>query len=200
MNRKTLVLAAVAGALLLPAAAAAKGPSSASISGPGLAKPFRISGNGEVGGTLLGRLTEEAGFFPAVFGQQPDPMLHARPAALGPKLKIHYVVPGGDHTSMITQAVYPYARGGAVTYMRPGQPIFGMATLGGWFRAVGLKRTLVRHGLPAQPPRASSSSSSPVNLGLLAGIGIPGALVAVGAALLLARRHGHAGEPRKGLA
>jgi hypothetical protein len=189
---KRLALALLAVGLVLPAAAAAKGPSAASIRGPGLEKALVIRGT--EGSGPLGNLTTEAGFFPAAFGQQPDPMLHARPAALGPKLKIHYVVPGGDsQTFRITQDVYPYARGGAVTYMRPGQPIFGMTTHGGWFRAEGLKRTLVRQGLPARAPRASSSSSSSANLGLVAGIGIPGALVAVGAALLVARRHRSAG-------
>ena len=188
---KRLALALLALGLVLPAAAAAKGPSAASVRGPGLEKALVIHGTESSG--ALGELTNEAGFFPAAFGQQPDPMLHARPSHLGAKLRIYYVVPGGDNlTYHIVQDVYPYARGGAVTYMRPGQRIFGMGTQGGWFRAEGLKRTLVQHGLPARAPRASSSSSS-ANLGLVAGIGIPGALVAVGAALFVARRHRSAG-------
>lgn len=189
MNR--LVLALLAVALVLPAAAAAKGPSSASIRGSGLEKALVIRGT--EGSGPLGNLTTEAGFFPAAFGQQPDPMLHARPSGnLGPKLTIHYVVPGpNNRTYRIVQDAYPYAHGGAVTYMKPGQPIFDMTTQGGWFRAEGLKRTLVQQGLPARAPRASSSSSA--NLGLVAGIGIPGALVAVGAALFVARRHSRAG-------
>jgi hypothetical protein len=185
MNRSMLVLAAFAAALLLPAAAAAKGPSEASISGGGLAKTIKITGNGESDQTPLGQMTMEAGFFPAAFGQSPDPMLHARPKGnLGPKMTIHYVVPGGDNTTFsISQDLYLYADGGAVTYMKPGQPIFGMATIGGWYRAYGLKRTLVKQGLPAARPGESGSSRS--SLALLA---IPGALLVGGTALFLKRR------------
>jgi hypothetical protein len=187
MNRSMLVLAALGLGLLLPAAAAAKGPSEASISGGGLAKAIKISGNGETDQTPLGRLTMEAGFFPAAFGQSPDPMLPKRPAGnLGPKLVIRYVVPGGEgQTFHITQALYLYAKGGAVTYMRPRQPIFGMATIGGWYRAYGLKRTLVAQGVPARAPSSPSSGSS---IALLAGIGIPGALVLAGTAVFFRRR------------
>jgi hypothetical protein len=106
---------------------------------------------------------------------------------LGPRLTIHYVVPGGDNqTFYIDQDVYPYAKGGAHTYMKPGQPIFGMATIGGWYRAYGLKRTLVKLGLPASASRSARSSRS--NLALLAGIGIPGALALGGAAVFLRRK------------
>jgi hypothetical protein len=186
MNRSMFVLAAFAAALLLPAAAAAKGPSQASISGGGLAKTIVITGNGESDQTPLGQMTVDAGFFPAAFGQSPDPMLHARPKGnLGPKMTINYVVPGGDNTTFhVTQDLYLYAHGGAVTYMKPNQPIFGMATIGGWYRAYGLKRTLVKQGLPAQPSVSSSSRSS---LALLA---IPGALLVGGTALFLKRRKG----------
>src|ERR1041385_1866700 len=131
MNRSMLVLAALGLGLLLPAAAAAKGPSEASISGDGLAKAIKISGNGETEQTPLGRLTMEAGFFPAAFGQSPNPMLPKRPPGRpGPSLCCRCVGPGGDmQPSHITQSVSPYARGGAVTYIKPGQPIFGMATI-----------------------------------------------------------------------
>jgi hypothetical protein len=185
MNRLLLVPAALVAALLVPATAAAKGPSSASVSGPGLDKALTISGNGEAIGNLLGNLTTEAGYFPAVFGQQPNPMLAARPSGqLGPRLTIRYVVPfEGPRPGRITQDAYPYAAGGAVTYMKPGQPIFGTTTHGGWYRAVGLKRTLVRQGLSVTAPGASSGK-----LALVAGIGVPGALVALGAAAFLARR------------
>lgn len=188
MNRSMLVLAVLALGLLLPAAAAAKGPSAATISGDVLMKAITISGNGETEETPLGRLTMEAGFFPAAFGQSPDPMLHKRPAGpLGPRLTIHYTVPGGDNqTFYIDQVVYPYAKGGAFTYMKPGQPIFGMATIGGWYRAYGLRRTLIAQGVPARVPTARSSKS---NLALLAaGIGIPGALLLTGAAVLFRKR------------
>jgi hypothetical protein len=188
MNRSMLLLAALALALLLPTAAAAKGPSEASITGGNLTKTIKIVGDGETDATPLGQLTQEAGFFPAAFGQSPNPMMPNRPnGELGPRLTIHYVVPGGDNqTFYIDQDVYPYAKGGAHTYMKPNQPIFGMATIGGWYRAYGLKRTLVKLGLPAHASRTASSTGS--RLALLAGIGIPGALALAGAALFLRKR------------
>jgi LPXTG-motif cell wall-anchored protein len=65
--------------------------------------------------------------------------------------------------------------------MKPNQPIFGMATIGGWYRAYGLKRTLVAQGLPA----SAGEGSSGMNLALVA---IPGALVLAGTALFFGRR------------
>ena len=183
MKRFLFVL--FASALLAPAALA-KGPSEASITGPGLSKPIVFKGMDDAS-----KLTEYTGVFPAVFGQTPSPMLKGRPAGkLGPKYTIRYVVPGGNsQTFHLSQDLYPYASSGAVTYMRPGQPIFGARTTGGWYPAgVALKELLVRAGLPKSAPRASSST----NLALVAGIGIPGALALAGAALLVARRRSRA--------
>jgi len=185
MNRSMLVLAALALALLLPTAAAAKGPSEASIAGGSLSKTLKLAGSGETDASPLGQLTMEAGFFPAAYGQSPDPMLPARPSGeLGPKVTIRYVVPGGDgKTFHVSQDVYPYAKGGAVTYMKPGQPIYESRTIGGWYRAYGLKEELVRLGLPARPAQDAAGSS----YALFAGIGIPGALALTGAFLLVRR-------------
>jgi LPXTG-motif cell wall-anchored protein len=186
MTRLSLALAALAVALLLPAAALAKGPSSASISGPGLGKTIKVSGDGETAGTALGELTLAVGFFPAAFGQQPNPMLSGRPQGkLGPKYTIRYVVPGPSSTAFhITQDLYPYAAGGAVTYMKPGQRIFDFATRGGWFRGGStLKQALVRDGLPARAPSTASSSRS---LAVL--VGAPLALLLAGGAAFVARR------------
>ena len=182
---KRLVFVVCAAALFVPAALA-KGPSEASITGPGLSKAITFKGMDDAS-----RLTEYAGVFPAVFGQTPSPMLRGRPAGkLGPKYTVRYVVPGGNsQTFHLTQDLYPYAVAGAVTYMRPGQPIFGATTTGGWYPAgVALKELLIRSGLPRSVPRASSGA----NLGLVAGIGIPGALALAGAALLVARRRSRA--------
>lgn len=185
MNRFMLTLAVLAAALVLPAVALAKGPSAVTVTGPG--KTLRIAGSGETGGTPLGNLTQYAGFFPAAYGQEPDPMLKSRPhGRLGAKFTIHYLVPGPNATTYrLTQDVYPYAAAGAVTYMKPGQAIFDMRTRGGWFPAGdALKQVLVRAGLPKTAPRAASGASA----ALLAGLGVPGALVVAGAAVLFARR------------
>jgi len=182
---KRLILAAVLAGLLVPAAALAKEPSAASISGPGLNKTLTAPQNdngGDFTSTTLGRLTIATGFFPAAVGQSPDPMLPGRPAgSLGPRYTIVWTVPVPGHTHRVRQDLYPYAEGGALTYMKLGQAIFEMRTLGGWYRAYGLKRTLVRLGLPS-PARGASSGVS------LAWLGIPGALVLAGGALLFRRR------------
>jgi hypothetical protein len=153
--RKYLLAAALV-ALALPALAAAKGPSSASLSGPGLDGPLAFNGDGEVPGTTLGTLANASGFFPQMFGQSPDPTLATQPTrSLGLRYRVVYIVPGPDDTrSRVVQFVYPYAKPVAVTYMKPGQPFWNVErTHGGWYRArAGLKRVLVRAGLPSTAP------------------------------------------------
>jgi hypothetical protein len=86
MTRLTLAVAAFA-ALALPAAALAKGPTEGSISGPGFSKVVKVLYDGG-GGSAGDNLTQESGFFPAAFGQSPDPMLHRKPAGpLGDRLE-----------------------------------------------------------------------------------------------------------------
>jgi hypothetical protein len=152
---KYLVAAALLAALVLPGLSAAKGPSGASISGPGLARSLAITGNGEGPGTL-GTLAASGGFFAQMFGQAPDPTLRTRPrGTLGPRYVAVYVVPGPNSVqSRVTQSIYPYAKPVALTYMKPGQSFWDdKQTRGGWFRAsAGLKRVLVRLGLPAIAP------------------------------------------------
>jgi hypothetical protein len=159
MKRALLVLAIAA--LALPMAALGKGPSAASMDGPGSGGGITFSGDGESNGTPLGNLTEQSGFFPAVFTRQPDPMLDSRPKGdLGPKYTVTYTVPGpNNETWKIQQDVYPYAEHGPVTYMKPGQEIFELGgTRGGWFQATPqLKETLVSAGLPPSPPLASTN-------------------------------------------
>ena len=181
MKRFAFVL--LAAAVLAPAALA-KGPSAASITGPGLDHAVAVKGTEASG--LLGDLTQYSGFFPASFGQEPSPLLARRPGNLGPRYTIHYLVPGGA-IFHLTQDVYPYARGGAVTYMKPGQLIFGMHSRGGWYRGGAvLKQTLVRAGLPRTAPHSSGSSA------LLLGIGIPGAVLLTVAAVVVAIRRSSA--------
>ena len=181
---KRLAFVLLAAAVFAPAAVA-KGPSAATITGPGLDRAVSVKGTESSG--LLGDLTQYSGFFPAVFMQTPDPMLHARPSHLGPRYTIRYVVPGGA-IYHLTQFVYPYARGGAVTYMKPDQMVFGMGSVGGWYRGGDvLKQTLVRAGLPRTAPHSSGGGSA-----LLLGIGIPGAVLLVVTAVVVAIRRSSA--------
>src|SRR5436853_1355566 len=144
---KRLVLTALAAAaLVLPATAAAKGPSEAKLSGPGLSSTVTITGNGEGDtSTDLGVLVQETGFFPEIYGQSPSPLLRAKPTALGPRYTVVYTVPGTT-TSTVEQELYPYAAGGPASYMRPRQRFWGTQyTLGGWYRgAATLKGMLAR--------------------------------------------------------
>jgi hypothetical protein len=154
--RRSLILV-LAAALAVPAAAAAKGPESATIDGPG--GSITVSGDGEGGpGTPLGNLVENGGFFPAVFARSPDPMLARRPSGdLGPRYTVTYVVPGPGGDSRIVQDLYPYAQPRAVTYMRPGQRFWGgEQTHGGWYVATGDLTTSV--GLPEAAPTGGGSS------------------------------------------
>lgn len=155
---KRVLLVAVA-ALALPAAAMAKGASQATIEGPGLSEPIVLKSDG--GGdpsmnSKLGRLAQDAGFFPAVFGQSPDPMLREHPKGkLGPRYRVTYVMPGPNgSSSKIRQDLYPYAKPYLLSYTKPGQRFWdGQRTRGGWYQAAyDLKPALVAAGLPAAPP------------------------------------------------
>ena len=160
MKRLILTLALVS--LALPTAALGKGPSAATIDGPGGGGGITFTGCCEPGSPTM-NLAEQAGFFPAVFRQTPDPMLEQRPKGdLGPKYTITYTVPGpNNETFTIRQDVYPYAKSGAVTYLAAGQPIFDSTTRGGWFQAgPDLKQTLVAAGLPASASGATSGGWS----------------------------------------
>ena len=184
---KHALLALVIAASVLPASALAKGPSGATIEGPGSGS-ITFPGN-ESGGTMLGDLTQQAGFFPAVFAQEPDPMLQSRPKGdLGPKYTITYTVPGpNNEVWKVRQDVYPYASPGPVTYMEPGQAVYDQQTRGGWFQAdPGLKQMLVDAGLPssASGPTSGSSAFPTALVSLLTAF----LLVAMATAILIRRR------------
>lgn len=151
-----LFAVALVAALAMPALAVAKGPVSASITGPRLAEPLVVKGDGEGPGSALGTLASAGGFFAQMFGQSPDPTVGSRPSgALGPRYVALYVVPGPDAVeSRVIQHIYPYAKPRPVTYMKPGQRFWkGRKAHGGWYRgSAGLKRMLVQAGLPARAP------------------------------------------------
>ena len=152
MRRQLVAAAVLAAALVVPTVAAAKGPESASVTGPGLDRSIAVVGQGEMGpGTPLGTLVDAGGFFAQMYGQAPDPTLRVRPAgSLGPHYRVTYIVPGPNGIrSVVVQHVYPFAKPVPLTYMRPGQLFWGdQRAHGGWFRSsVELRRMLVRAGL-----------------------------------------------------
>jgi hypothetical protein len=192
--------------------ALAKGPDQATISGPGLARPIVLDGNGEPGsGEHLGMLSDGSGLFLAMFGPSGGQALtsEAPGGALGPKYELAYRVPGGEPTpATVRQDLYPRAAGGPVTYTRAGQPSFGSATSGGWYRAPdGFAQLLVTLGVPdvVVPAAARPSlqpSAQPTSEGAAAGHAAPtpgtpwmaitaaalAACIAVVAAIALVRR------------
>jgi len=157
MKRLMLIVAA---ALVLPAAALAKGPSEAVVTGPGIdddGVAIVLSGDDA-------DYTNLSGFFPASFGQSPDPMLASPPkGTLGPKYRVRLTVPGpSGKDDTIVQDVYPYADPSPVTYTPPGQRFFDSErTRGGWYvSTIGLRHVLVHAGLPAESPVADTAGDA----------------------------------------
>jgi hypothetical protein len=149
MRRQTAAAASVAVALSIAAAASAKGPESASLTGPGLEqRSLTFAGNGEMGqGTPLGKLVDATGFFAQMYGQSPDPTAKTRPpGTLGPRYRITYVVPGPNGIrSRVVQDVYPFAKPTPLTYMRPAQRYWGSRLAhGGWFRTTAALRQVLQ--------------------------------------------------------
>jgi hypothetical protein len=158
--RARLVLGIVLVALALSTGVAgAKGPSGGELTGDGLAAPIALSG-GEGTGAGDG-LIMQTGFFAAAFREVPDPMLDARPAGeLGPKLTITWQLSPAPGADALEQDIYPYADGGPLTYMAPGQRFFTTEqTRGGWYRATpALLITLHDLGVP---PRTVLIANTP---------------------------------------
>ena len=185
---KHVLFALVVAVLCLPTTALGKGASEASLEGPGIGA-IAFTGDGASGGMQLSALADQSGLYPAIFAQEPSPMLASRPKGdLGPKYTIAWTVPtSSTDADKIRQDVYPYAKPAPVTYMAPGQKVFDRETTGGWFQADSrLRETLVSAGLPARAPAGSSGDSSfRIDLiGLLAGA----LLLATGATFVVRRR------------
>lgn len=171
---KRALLALTIAALVVPTAALGKGPSEAVVNGPGGGGGITFGGNGGPPDTgPVANLAEQAGLYPAVFQQQPNPMLSSRPKGdLGPKYTITWTVPGpNNETWKLHQDVYPYATPAPVTYMKPGQTVYSDTTAGGWYQAdTSLKQTLVDAGLPSSAGAAGSSDSRDLPATLLSGL------------------------------
>ena len=196
-----LVIATLA--VVVASAAFGKGASEATIEGPGLDGAVAIPGDGEGGGTTLGRLVELSGFFPSVFERSPNPMLETQPdVQLGPRYTVRYTMPGPEgQESILEQHLYPYAEPYPVSYTKPGQPFWGATsqdaaarrdgrhTFGGWYVSTAeLTQSLAEVGLPVKPPSAHDDgfwSNAPSLIGVVAGIA-----AAVLALAVLIRRTG----------
>jgi hypothetical protein len=214
--RQRRVLAMLVLAFLLaavPTAAQAKGASAATISGGGSGGlpggPIDLAGDGEPGsGTDLANLAEAAGVFALLWEDGQSGALDAAPAATGergPRYTITWTFPNGaGGEDKVRQSVWPYAAGGPVTYMRPGQPVLDGTTKGGWYRSAdNLRQTLITLGLPDRPPLAApapaaSATSAPAAdpapaLWPRIALGVGLLLAAAAGGALLLRRRSHPG-------
>jgi len=178
MMRRLIVTTALAAGISIAAAitlatpAAAKGPSQARITGPGLVHAVVVSGEGEPG--QQGRLAVLAGLtglFTVLFGLDagvptPIPIQLSTPppkASLGARYIVIYTVPGvtprpGEQFGQVRQDLYPGAVGGPVIYTPPGQDGFGQPLqVIGWLRASPqLTRTLAQLGIRPRPGPAAA--------------------------------------------
>lgn len=152
-TRVLLVVSVLAMSLVLAGAATAKGPVAATITGPGLATPLKLSYRNAESRSAMGKLTSDGNFFGQAFTAFTGPSSTARrPAgALGLRYLVVYTVPGPRGNSYLRQQLYPFADAGAVTFMAKGQRFWGTRrTRGGWSRgSQALTDTLVAAGLPA---------------------------------------------------
>ncbi len=183
MRRALPAVAALAAILLLPGTAAAKGPSAASISGPGLEHAISIQGYGEgANSSPLGILVEQGGFFAQAFEQTPSSTSRRRPSTrLGPRYVVTYTVPGGSSgDSTLHQDLYPYAANAPASYMAPNQTFWQtQKTLGGWFRGgIELRQMLVKAGLPVRAPSQREAHAGRLGVALGAGAGVAAAAAA----------------------
>ena len=184
MMRRLVVITALAAGISIAAAitlatpAAAKGPSQARISGPGLVHAIVVSGEGEPGqqGSLV-TLAGQTGLFSVLFGpdaglpttQTPTHLPVPPPkASLGPRYTVIYTVPGvtpppGEEFGQVRQDLYPGAAGGPVIYTPPSQDGFGQPLQDtGWLRAgPQLTSTLAQLGVR---PRPSPQAAPPTRL------------------------------------
>ena len=175
MKPRVLAVAALAALLLtIPTAAQAKGATAATISGGGPGGlpggPITLKGNGEPGsGTDLGMLAEGAGMFQVMFQDGGGGLSAAPTDRLGPSYTIAWTFPdpNGGKDRTVIQRIYPYAAGGPVTFMPPGQPVFDTTTAGGWYQGLDTFRTqLIELGLPnrqALAPATKAPSPTPAS-------------------------------------
>jgi hypothetical protein len=171
MKPRALAVLALAVLLLaIPAAAQAKGATSATISGGGPGGlpggPITLRGDGEPGsGTDLANLAEAAGLFALAFEAGPGVVLPEAPTGrLGPRYTITWSMPDpdGGPNDKVREHLYPYAAGGPVTFMPADQPIMETTTTAGWFKAPDtLRQQLIALGLPNRPPLAPPASPKP---------------------------------------
>lgn len=127
----------IVGVLLIALPAIAKGPTSATVDGPGIDEPILV--NGHYDGPL-GGLVDSIGYYETVYGSATGlgaEVVGDQPAGeLGPEyvVGVTQIGPAGD--AYFPVSVYPLAEGGPLVHAEPGILIEEMQTesTGGWYR------------------------------------------------------------------
>jgi hypothetical protein len=152
------VLVAMSTVVIAGPASAKVDIAKANISGPGLGGGIRIEppdtdGLWDSGLDLAGGLDDTRADSVEELG--------LTPADLGPGYLVAYRFFRDD---LVRQDLYPYAKGGPVTYTPPGQRVaegqpWGGTITAGWYRSSrGFFDYLVDHGLPEQNPVAPAAT------------------------------------------
>ncbi len=119
--RRMIVLAGVlALAMLVMGPAWAKGPTGATIAGPGIEEPIEIEGDGEPGsGTDFAAFVEAAGFWQVVMDVEGSAMSSRGEVIASPPsdLGARYTVTWHMGSERVTTELYPNAAGGPVVHM-----------------------------------------------------------------------------------
>jgi hypothetical protein len=158
------ILVAISTVVIAGPASAKADIAEANIIGPGLKSGLRIevpdtAGLWESGIDVAGGLDDTRADSVEELG--------LRPADLGPRYLVTYRFDLGRGSSyeLIRQDLYPYAKGGPVTYAPPGQELnvgINMAITAGWYQSsLGFFHYLVHHGLPDTNPVASVATREP---------------------------------------
>jgi hypothetical protein len=197
-RRSCVIFASIVTAMVVVTAssALAKGPESATLTGPGIDRPIELD---TTNADLIGRAMEQTGLWWSESGDLPRP-LEEPPGELGPAYTltwVRYGDPGeSERERAIRQVIYPFAEGGVTIHTPTQDDLRGVPEATGWFLAPALGDTLAALGVPvtaasssseARPPevvRDASPERQPVGASFLVGLG----LLAVMAVLVGARR------------
>ncbi len=171
LTRAGVRIAAACALILISAAAAlAKGPDQAIVSGPGIEQPIavRVPGASTIGPDMAS-LVESSGIMDQLWCASCGHLSAKQLAGnLGPMYLVRYRVPAltGGPTRWVEQRAYPFAQPRPLTFVAPGQPFWHQRTVGGWYEAEPrLQHILVGIGVPngstATTPWVDTASETP---------------------------------------
>jgi hypothetical protein len=158
MNHRLAAALAALVLVLVPSAASAKGPVAATIVAADGSR-LTLDSHDWAPGEPFVELLESTHALSAIFRTDPEILADAPTGELGPRFEITWdlgLVDQGEPTHLVRQDAYPYAEGGPVTFVPPGQALYGQDTTpGGWYAASSdLSGVLESLDLVATPPTA----------------------------------------------